>query len=275
VLETGSTTINGPHQGALVDTPDGEWWFFHFQQTQPLGRVVHLQPARWVDGWPLMGVDIDGNGIGEPVMVWTNPDIKLEKAKAPFYPQASDDFSGKKLSLQWQFNHNPEMSAISLSERTGWLTIHPMPAPILPLARNMVTQKQMGYAGTVTTLMDVSQLAEGDRAGLSCFGHLFNGIGVERSDGVSHIYVEYNGKTEIIAPLKVKKIWLRAEMDAKKNAHQLSYSTDGKTFIPCKEAYPLYFGSWKGARVGLYAYSTSEGSAGKAQFDYFEYTITK
>ncbi len=275
VLETGSTTINGPHQGALVDTPEGEWWFFHFQQTQPLGRVVHLQPARWVDGWPLMGVDIDGNGIGEPVMVWTNPYIKLEKETVPFYPQTSDDFSGKKLSLQWQFNHNPEMSTISLSERTGWLTIHPMPAPILPLARNMVTQKQMGYAGTVTTLMDVSQLAEGDRAGLSCFGHLFNGIGVERSDGVSHIYVEYNGKTEIIAPLKVKKIWLRAEMDAKKNAHQLSYSTDGKTFIPCKEAYPLYFGSWKGARVGLYAYSTSEGSAGKAQFDYFEYTITK
>ena len=30
VLEQGSTSINGPHQGALVDTPDGNWWFYHF-----------------------------------------------------------------------------------------------------------------------------------------------------------------------------------------------------------------------------------------------------
>ena len=59
VLEKGSTNINGPHQGALVDAPDGSWWFYHFQETPVLGRVVHLQPARWQDDWPLMGVDYD------------------------------------------------------------------------------------------------------------------------------------------------------------------------------------------------------------------------
>lgn len=47
VLEQGSTNINGPHQGAMVDTPYGEWFFFHFQQYNPLGRVVHLQPMHW------------------------------------------------------------------------------------------------------------------------------------------------------------------------------------------------------------------------------------
>ena len=73
VLEKGSTNVNGPHQGALVDTPEGEWWFYHFQLTEPLGRVVHLQPAHWKDGWPVIGVDIDMNGIGEPVKVWTKP----------------------------------------------------------------------------------------------------------------------------------------------------------------------------------------------------------
>lgn len=67
VLEKGSTNVNGPHQGALVDTPEGEWWFYHFQLTEPLGRVVHLQPAHWKDGWPVIGVNIDMNGIGEPV----------------------------------------------------------------------------------------------------------------------------------------------------------------------------------------------------------------
>lgn len=70
VLEKGSTPINGPHQGALVETPKGEWWFYHFQSDGAMGRVLHLQPVSWQDGWPLMGVDIDRNGIGEPVYVW-------------------------------------------------------------------------------------------------------------------------------------------------------------------------------------------------------------
>ena len=81
VLEQGSTNINGPHQGALVDTapsdsPEGgeqTWWFYHFQETPVLGRVVHLQPVRWQDDWPLMGVDYDGNGVGEPVASWQKP----------------------------------------------------------------------------------------------------------------------------------------------------------------------------------------------------------
>ena len=67
VLEQGPTPVNGPHQGALVDTPSGEWWFFHFQSVNPTGRIVHLQPAGWRGGWPEIGIDTDGNGIGEPV----------------------------------------------------------------------------------------------------------------------------------------------------------------------------------------------------------------
>ena len=84
VLEQGSTPINGPHQGALVDTapsdsPEGgeqTWWFYHFQDTPVLGRVVHLQPARWQDDWPLIGVDFDGNGIGEPVATYHSPILR-------------------------------------------------------------------------------------------------------------------------------------------------------------------------------------------------------
>ena len=273
VLEKGSTNVNGPHQGSLVDTPDGEWWFYHFQQTEPLGRVVHLQPARWADGWPLIGVDIDGNGIGEPVPVWTKPDIK--PAQKPSYPATSDDFSSRELQLQWQFNHNPVKEAVSLGERPGWLTMHPLPAQNFMLARNTLTQKQMGYEGIVTTLVDISQLAEGDRTGLACFSNVFNCIGVERCGGANWIYVEYNGATEQIAKIKGKQVWLRAELDALNNAHQLSYSTDGKTFTPCKEPYSLKFGFWKGARIGLYAYTTAGSSDGKAQFDYLDYRITR
>jgi beta-xylosidase len=74
VLDQGSTDINGPHQGAWVDTPAGEDWFFHFQDLDAYGRVVHLQPMRWRDdGWPVMGVDADGDGKGEPVRTWRKP----------------------------------------------------------------------------------------------------------------------------------------------------------------------------------------------------------
>lgn len=81
VLEQGMTGVNGPHQGAMVDTPEGEWWFLHFQQFNPIGRVVHLQPMHWRDGWPVIGVDQDMNGIGEPVPGWRMPGWKPAKSK--------------------------------------------------------------------------------------------------------------------------------------------------------------------------------------------------
>lgn len=58
VLERGSTDVNGPHQGALVETPDGDWWFYHFQSAGTRGRVVHLQPVKWIDGFPFIGEDL-------------------------------------------------------------------------------------------------------------------------------------------------------------------------------------------------------------------------
>src|SRR5690606_4565837 len=69
VLEQGSTQVNGPHQGGWVDTADGTDWFVHFQDVDAYGRIAHLQPVEWKNDWPLMGKDLDGNGIGEPVQV--------------------------------------------------------------------------------------------------------------------------------------------------------------------------------------------------------------
>ena len=61
-------TINGPHQGAWVDAPDGKDWFLHFQDKGAYGRIVHLQPLTWqADDWPLIGEDPDGDGVGQPV----------------------------------------------------------------------------------------------------------------------------------------------------------------------------------------------------------------
>lgn len=268
VLEQGRTSVNGPHQGALVDTPAGDWWFFHFQSTEPMGRVVHLQPVRWVDEWPFIGVDQDSNGIGEPVRAWKKP-FASEGAS---FPQTSDSFSSTSLGPQWQFNHNPADSFWSLTERKGWLTIHALKAAQLRNARNMFTQKVMGYSGEVTTELDVSKMAEGQRAGLFCLGNLFNGIGVVRENGLSYLYLENNGVIEKKEIITTQKVMLRISLDDLKNEHLRSYSTNGESFSPCASAYALKTGSWKGIRVGLYSYNTL-ADAGVVHFNDFQYSF--
>ncbi len=253
VLEQGTTRINGPHQGALVDTPDGNWWFYHFQDTPVLGRVVHLQPARWQDDWPLMGVDIDGNGIGEPVARWQMP-----LPSQPAQLQQDDDFSGTKLGLQWQWNHNPQNDHWSLTEHRGWLTLHAMPADSLKACRNMLTQKIVGYESESTTLLT----AEGScYAGLCCIGRQFRAVGLCQQG----VYTEVGGRRKIVRQGKFEKLFLRIANDCLHNRHQFFYSTDGRNFTPAGDAFPMRSGYWKGIRTGLFCY----GSNGSAQFDYF------
>ena len=257
VLEQGSTKVNGPHQGALVDAPDGSWWFYHFQETPVLGRVVHLQPARWQDDWPLMGVDYDGNGVGEPVSMWKKP---IPSTSAPLL-QTDDDFSGT-LGLQWQWNHNPVDSHWSLTDRKGWLTLKAQPADSLKACRNMLTQKVVGWLSESTTLVESS----GDNfAGLFCSGKLFRAVGLCK-DG---IYVEAGGQRQLVEKGRFTKVWLRVTNDSQQNRHQFAYSLDGEHFVSAGEAFPMRGGYWKGIRTGLFCY----GSNGKAHFDSFQQKV--
>jgi len=270
VLEQGRTAINGPHQGALVDTPSGEWWFYHYQMTEPLGRVVHLQPVRWVDGWPVIGVDLDGNGIGEPVERCAKP--ATGKQGPLLYPQTNDSLAGPALGLQWQFNHNPADEAWSLQHNKGWLTLTGLKASVLRDARNMITQKMTGDAGECTVELDFARLAEGQRAGLSCLGDLFNAIGITKLGGRPLLYLEKNGVVETLGPVRGTRVHLRATLDAKANRHQLAWSADGKAFEPVGTPYSLKLGDWKGARLGLYSYTVGE-ETGQALFRHFTYTF--
>ena len=257
VLEQGSTKVNGPHQGALVDAPDGSWWFYHFQETPVLGRVVHLQPARWQDDWPLMGVDYDGNGVGEPVSTWKKP---IPSTSAPLL-QTDDDFSGT-LGLQWQWNHNPVDSHWSLTDRKGWLTLKAQPADSLKACRNMLTQKVVGWLSESTTLIESS----GDNfAGLFCSGKLFRAVGLCK-DG---IYVEAGGQRQMVQKGHFAKVWLRVTNDSQQNRHQFAYSLDGEHFVSAGETFPMRGGYWKGIRTGLFCY----GSNGKAHFDSFQQKV--
>lgn len=254
VLEQGSTNVNGPHQGALVDAPDGSWWFYHFQETPVLGRVLHLQPARWQDDWPLMGADFDGNGVGEPVEWWNKPIPSVDSASL----QTNDDFSGS-IGLQWQWNHNPDDSHWSLSERKGNLTIHAQPADNLKSCRNMLTQKVVGYQSVSTVLLEA---AGNCFAGLACTGKEFHAIGLV-PEGIA---IETNGERRLMQKGHFKRLWLRVTNDSPNNLHQFAYSVDGEHFLTLGDSFPMSWGFWKGIRVGIFCY----GAEGSAQFDRFE-----
>ena len=271
VLEQGSTDVNGPHQGALVDTPDGTWWFYHFQDTNPAGRVVHLQPARWLDDWPLIGVDIDGNGIGEPVAVWEAP---LSSPEGDTNVLQSNEAPSGAVGGAWQWNHNPVDSAWSLTERPGWLTFHILPAATMKDSRNMLTQKTVGYESEATVCLDVSQMKDGDCAGLLCIGKQFMGVGVTQHDGHRHFYLEVDGERQQLDVCHKKKVFLRVNIDSQNNRHQFSVSTDGRRFLALGEPFALRTGYWKGSRIGVYSYATGS-TAGRAAFHDFHYDVTR
>lgn len=100
VMAQGDSPVNGPHQGGWVETQNGEFWFVHFQDLDSYGRVVHLQPMSWKDGWPVIGDDKDADGVGTPVTVCRKPDLP---SSGPRRPLESDEFEGSSLGLQWQW----------------------------------------------------------------------------------------------------------------------------------------------------------------------------
>lgn len=261
VLEQGSTDVNGPHQGAVVDDEKGNWWFVHFQSLPVIGRVVHLEPARWADNWLIIGVDRDHNGIGEPVKQWKKPN----KTATPHLPQTDDDFDHS-LGLQWQWCHNPHDNYWNLSERKGWLTLRAEPADSLKSSHNMLTQKTMGYKSVAITCLDTRHVG-GASAGLLCTGKKFIGAGV--SNGC--LYMEIGGNRTVMGKVRPGLVWLKLDVDVSANKFQYAYSTDGKRFKKLGLPFSMQTGYWKGVRVGLYCYGTS----GKAQFDYFRYKILR
>ena len=274
VLEQGMTNINGPHQGALVDAPDGSWWFYHFQETPVLGRVVHLQPAHWQNDWPLMGVDLNGNGIGEPIAKWRKPIVNHEHTNQYVSSDFIDDFDishssllsspSSDLKLAWQWNHNPDDTHWSLSKRKGFLSIDAQPADSLKACRNMLTQKVVGYLSESSTVVE----AKGDcYAGLFCSGKLFTGVGLCKKG----VFIEKNGQRTIIKSGTFPRLYLRITNDCEQNRHQYFYSTDGVTYLPACDPFPMRGGYWKGIRVGLFCY----GQDGKAYFDFFQQKVTQ
>lgn len=106
---------NGLHQGGMVQLKNGDWWFIIMQDRGAIGRVPYLVPVTWKDGWPMLGVD------GKDAITYKKPEVgKTYKIQSP---ATTDEFSAKRLGLQWQWNHNPDNAKWSLTERPGYMRL--------------------------------------------------------------------------------------------------------------------------------------------------------
>ena len=267
VLEPGTTPIQGPHQGGWVETPSGQGWFAHFNSTGAFGRIVHLQPVTWVDGWPVMGAPIAGKtNAGQPGANWPMPDTG--HAPTADRLQDSDEFASRTLGLQWSWNHNPLDAAWSLTERPGWMRLRAQPAQHLVTARNTLTQVLQGPRPMFTARIDVRAMRDGQRAGLSLFGVRPSWVGVVREGGVSRVALASEG-VETPGPAVVHDaVLLRAEVSEGQQV-AYSYSLDGRTFR--RFGNPIWlakFSWWKGSRPALFTF-TRGNAGGAVDVDWF------
>jgi beta-xylosidase len=266
VLEQGRTPINGPHQGALVDTPNGEWWFIHFQDAGVYGRVTHLQPVRWVDGWPLMGRDHDGNGIGEPVSHFQKPAIATPvEIRAP---QSSDEFDAPQLGLQWQWHANHEGDWCSLTARKGWLRLFARPVANNDLAKtpNLLLQKCPARSFVVETTVE----SNATEAGLVVMGRTWSALAVRR-DGKQHQLVRRGGDGEIIlCDLAPGLVTLRLEL-SDGGGCAFSFRSARDEWLRAPGDFQATAGVWISAKVGIYCLAIDGAPDEFADFDYFRF----
>ena len=278
VLDQGTTPINGPHQGAWVDTPTGEHWFLHFQEKLPWGRLVHLQPMQWrADGWPVMGSDPQGTGKGEPVLVHRKPSLPVQPVAAP---PTSDEFAAPALGLQWQWQANPQPGWASLTAAPGALRLACVSHPAgdnLWTAGHLLLQKFPALAFTAETELRLNASRPGDSTGLIVFGYDYAWIGLRQSpEGPQLVRVDCakadTGSQEtvtILSPLDQPSVRLRVAVDAN-GLCRFSTSTDGTTYVDAGPAFQAIRSRWVGAKVGLHATTTGARlSTGSAEFAWF------
>lgn len=290
VMAQGKTDINGPHQGGWVDTPAGESWFLHFQDKGAYGRVLHLNPMKWVNDWPVIGVDKDGDGCGDPVSRYRKP--KIGKTYPIETPVESDEFDTRKLGLQWEWHANYQ-DVFGFTTNMGYARIygHELSPHFKNFweVPNLLMQKFPAEEFTATAKLKVSAKDDGQLSGLIIMGWDYSWIGVEKQgekfllkqavckdaeqgnlEQVSTLAVlEPSRKFEAgLFPNYEREIYIRVHVD--KGAYcRFSYSLDGKKFTEAGTLFKARQGKWIGAKVGMFSVTPHGKERGWLDVDWF------
>lgn len=261
VMDQGSSSVNGPHQGAWVDTQTGQDWFLHFQDKDSYGRVVHLQPMKWVNDWPVIGVDRDNDGKGEPVSIYEKPNVG--KSFPVTSPEENDEFNASTLGLQWQANPYATWSFSNAELGVLRLYSQQIPEGVNNLwgVPNVLMQKFPAeeFSATAKISFKPNIKIENEKAGLGVMGQRYASVSLRNSkEGIQIIHAVCKSassnapETEtLIGLLKESSVYFR--MSIVKGAQcTFSYSVDGKKFTDIGDKIPIEPGKWIGAKVGLF-----------------------
>jgi beta-xylosidase len=256
-----------PHQGGLVQTQNGDWYYMAFVDSYPGGRVPVLAPVTWTtDGWPVLQTVNGGWGTTYP---YPNVPVPPRDVNAP---TGVDTFAGPTLGPEWEWNHNPDATRFSVS---GGLRLQTATVTNdLYSARNTVTHRILGPSSTATIVLNYAAMRDGDRAGLALLRDSSAWIGIKRDNGSTRVVLT-NGLTmdsswnttgtgteAASATVSGGRIWLRVNADIRPGTGRqgrFSYSTDGVTYTNLGPGFTMG-NAWQffmGYRYGIFNYATA------------------
>lgn len=255
-LRQGKTSVNGPHQGAWVETPQGEQWFIHFQDVGAAGRIVHLQPMKWEKDWPLMGHQ------GEPV----SGVGRLEKKERTYANLARrDEFDGLELALDWQWaggEVQPRWFFCDAANSRLRLYSAPRTEELMP---NMLLQKIPAVAFTATARVRFmpnkdKKIQGAEQAGLIVFGRESFTLEVPVTDQWCYVRLQMNDKQQGQFFIGTQK----TGADTTENT-DIIWKKAGETF-------QAVAGYWTGAQIGFFCTRDDRkfNDAGFLDIDWFE-----
>jgi xylan 1,4-beta-xylosidase len=272
------------HQGGIVDTPSGEWWGVIMSDHGSAGRMVALVPITWDNGFPLIG--LPGN-LRKAPNTWVKPNTGYTQDPKPAFIH-DDTFDGPELNPNWQWNHVPDDTKWSLTEKPGVLRLHSLPANNFYSARNSICQRPPGPESIMTVELDTSGLVAGDTAGLALLSFPYAWIGVVKTAGDTMLQLldttgSGGGRGGVpAAPANPPTmgptnppslVWLRVACNFDTDEAVFSWSGDGKQFTPLGKPFTMSFQlrTFQGVRPSLFNFNTSGQPGGYADFD--NYTV--
>ncbi|MDU1904101.1 MAG: glycoside hydrolase 43 family protein [Dysgonomonas sp.] len=284
VMDQGKSSVNGPHQGAWVDTPTGEDWFIHFQDVGAFGRITHLQPMVWKNDWPVIGEDKDGDGCGDPVLTYKKPNV------GKTYPVAttaeSDEFNANKLGLQWEWHANPQDWWHFTNQANGCLSLYSVPTvenyKSLWDVPNLLLQKTPApdFTATMKLTFKPDPRFTGERTGLVVMGLDYALLSFENTGNgftlsqVECLKADKGGTEKVNASVQLKDatVYLRVKVNSDATC-TFSYSTDDKKYTSLGTKFQAKEGKWIGAKIGTFCTRPVKGNdGGRVDIDWFRVT---
>lgn len=215
-------------------------------------------------------------------------DVTPDTPTDSYQPGENDD-NGSVLNPVWQWNHNPDNRLWSLTDRQGYLRLTTgRTADSILSTRNTLTQRTFGPVSSGSVAVEVSQMKNGDYAGLAAFQNKYGFAGVKMVNGEKHIVqVSGQGATDgaeetmtenASVAFEGDRVYFKVDCDYRVAENGWSYQDDAYFYYSLDGASWTKFGEkldmeyslthFMGYRFALFNYATKT-TGGYVDFDYF------